>query len=156
MGATRPTVTGVRGVAVIPLVALTLATACTAEDSKSIGYAFVGSKIDGTPPGRFLDVATVPAERTLLVMTTGSGSCPTVPVRLEVRAPTEVEVRLEGRYNGACTDDLGPTTTLVRLPDEVDLTRPLTVILRDSDRDTESSLKARTVKALPAGTRPVR
>jgi hypothetical protein len=128
--------------------------ACGPEDPVSIGYATVKAHIDGTPAGRFLDVAVVPAERTLLVMTTGSGSCPSVPVSLDVRSSSAVDVGLDGRYTGDCTADAGPTTTLVRLPDEIDVSRVFTVTLREGDLTT--ALEARTLPALPTGTRPVR
>lgn len=128
--------------------------ACSQEAPASLGYATVKAKIDGTPAGRFVDVAVVPAERTLLVMTTGSGSCPSVPVRLDVRSPSAVDVELDGRYPGACTGDASATTTLVRLPADVDVSRVLTVTLREGDVTTV--LEARTVTELPTGTRPVR
>jgi hypothetical protein len=137
------------------LVLLLLVAACSREDSQSIGYAVGPGPIPGAPAGRFVDVAVVPQERTLLVMTTGSGSCPDVPVAMTATSSTELRVEVEGYYSGVCTADAGPTTTLVRLPADVDPAAPLTVVV-EQEGAAPARFTARAVAALPTGTRPVR
>ena len=65
-----------------------------------------------------------PGTDLLVVITWGSGTCPLVPVGLDVRNRHAVLVHITQRTapGGACTMDLGPTTSEVRVdPARVDL-----------------------------------
>lgn len=55
-----------------------------------------------------------PVANGLAVTTYGSSSCPTVPVEMEVRERSIVELWLHPRMDGdGCTEDISPTTSIV-------------------------------------------
>lgn len=57
----------------------------------------------------------------IYVVTWGSGSCPRIPRSVSADRPGLVVIRtFELGGDGACTADLGPTTSVVRLPSLVD------------------------------------
>lgn len=56
-------------------------------------------------------------EGTIHVTTMGSSSCPSVPVDLVV-VDGDIVVTVDSDSEGACTADLGPTTSVVELPPE--------------------------------------
>jgi hypothetical protein len=69
----------------------------------------------------------------LVVVTTGSGSCPSVPTTVRVANPDEVTVDIGLRNSaGACTDDLRVTNNLIATPG-LDRTKPVRVVLRFVD-----------------------
>jgi hypothetical protein len=70
----------------------------------------------------------------LEITTWGSGSCPGVPTRVRVRGQHAVEVTISADYSGACTADLGPTTSVIEVPPGIAATGPLTVTVRGADR----------------------
>lgn len=67
----------------------------------------------------------------LAVVVAGSSGCPTEPVEARARDPHHlvVVVRPDEPSGGACTADLSPTTSIIRLPDEISAP-PLTVDIR--------------------------
>lgn len=64
----------------------------------------------------------------LAVTTYGSSSCPDGPESIRVVADQEIEVGLGGLFpdSDVCTADLGPYVTVVKLPQGVTPTKPLT------------------------------
>ncbi len=73
---------------------------------------------DSFEPGWVLDA---PARR-IAVYAAGSSACPLVP--RDVRADGDlVTITLAPAERGACTDDLAWTTSVVAVPDEVDVQR---------------------------------
>lgn len=68
--------------------------------------------------------------RHLLVVTLGSSSCPVVPTDVAWDADAavlHVELSDGDQYDGPCTTDLVPTTSVVRLPDDAPDAPDLTV-----------------------------
>lgn len=64
----------------------------------------------------------------LALTTWGSGSCPAVPVALTAPDADTVDITLSADYGAsACTADLGPTTSVLELPEKVKGSGPLTV-----------------------------
>lgn len=64
----------------------------------------------------------------IYVVTWGSGSCPNIPRSVTARSPRLVVIRtFELGGDGACTADLAPTTSVVRLPSSVDDSVPVVV-----------------------------
>lgn len=61
----------------------------------------------------------------------GSSSCPPIPESIEVVAPTRISVHLKD-YSGACTADLGATTSEFELPAAVSRRQPVRVTLQAS------------------------
>jgi hypothetical protein len=72
----------------------------------------------------------------------GSGSCPAVPVAMKTPGPATVEITISTDYGGgaACTTDLSPTTSVLRLPDAVAGSATLTVRI-DSERGDPVELR---------------
>ena len=66
----------------------------------------------------------------LLLATWGSGSCPTTPVGLEGIGPHSLRVQLSNAWTEVCTDNLSPTTFVLRLPDSVDDAHALKIDVR--------------------------
>lgn len=65
----------------------------------------------------------------------GSGSCPAVPTGVKARGQHAIEVTISEDYgNGPCTADLGPTTSIIDVPDEIAEADPLTVTVRGKNR----------------------
>ncbi|MBO0812068.1 MAG: hypothetical protein J2P23_08465 [Microlunatus sp.] len=68
--------------------------------------------------------------RTIWVMTWGSGSCPELPSAVTATAPDRLVIQthiLAAGRHAICTADLVVTTSLVRLPAEIDAGRALVV-----------------------------
>jgi hypothetical protein len=65
------------------------------------------------------------------VTTWGSGSCPRIPTSVHARGVNKVVITtVEHDFfagDNACTSDLGPTTSTVLLPEEIDRTRAVMV-----------------------------
>ena len=75
----------------------------------------------------------VKAGETFAVTIWGSGSCPAVPV--EVRADPAggvVTLGVSDSYEGACTSDLGPYTSVVRMPEPFDVVCPVQLVVQNS------------------------
>ena len=80
--------------------------------------------------------------------TYGSSSCPNVPVGVEVSGPQRLHVRVAEDHSESrsandgiayvCTDDLGPTTSVVELPEGIDPQAQLTIVVSGDDRETRS------------------
>lgn len=69
---------------------------------------------------------------TIVVTTWGSGSCPKRPVKLERKSKSKVTVRVRRTEQAeACTADLGPTSSSVRLPRGVATNAPLELVIDD-------------------------
>jgi hypothetical protein len=71
----------------------------------------------------------------IAIVTWGSSGCPRLPMQLNEPANNVIVVTLSSGIpsgGGACITDLGPTTSLVRLPSRVEQTQPLTVTLIDA------------------------
>jgi hypothetical protein len=76
----------------------------------------------------------------------GSGSCPAVPVAVDVVGRHAIRITVDNHYQGACTADYTATTSIVQLdPTRVDTTAELTITL-DGGGSQPSTLIAR-----PAG-----
>jgi hypothetical protein len=125
-------------------VALTLvalaSTACTRGPTQSHVSSAVVRHFKGLPRGgqggdpRFRDEQPWVAwdgPRSIYVMTWGSGSCPRIPTSVSADDARDVVIRtVEHDFHegdNACTDDLGVTTSVVRLPATVDNTQGLLV-----------------------------
>ncbi len=96
----------------------------------------------GSPPGAARSglggdapVAVLEPNHRLALGLTGSGSCPNLPVALTVVGRHAIEIRVaplapaQARPGAltVCTDDLTPTTSVIRLPSAVDTTRAVLV-----------------------------
>lgn len=91
-----------------------------------------GSDTTGLPSPT---IAWVNGGQFLAVITYGSGSCPDGPQSIRVIAGQVVEVRLGQVFPGsdACTADLRPYVTVVKLPASVTPTKPLTARFESSE-----------------------
>jgi hypothetical protein len=82
------------------------------------------------PPPNQQPYATWGDRGTLLVVTWGSSRCPRLPVSVELADPHTVVVVTDlYRPGGPCTRDFVPTTAVVEVPDGLDRTNPVTVVL---------------------------
>jgi len=73
---------------------------------------------------------------TLLVVTWGSSRCPQLPVSVELDEPHTVAIRTDLYLpGGPCTRDFVPTTAVVAVPDGLDETSPVTVLLDDVESE---------------------
>src|SRR6187431_780727 len=63
----------------------------------------------------------------LSVVTVGSGSCPPVPVSIEAKDATTVNITFVKSPNSPCSADLGPTTHEFKIPDTIDTSGEVTV-----------------------------
>ena len=78
-------------------------------------------------------------EGTLLVVTWGSSRCPRLPVSVELDEPHSVVVRTELYLpGGPCARDFVPTTAVVAVPDGLDVTGPVTVLLDEVESELVS------------------
>jgi hypothetical protein len=83
-----------------------------------------------TPPTMPDAVAVLQPGDRLALTFWGSGSCPTLPVAVDVVSRHEVHVTVADPHSGACTADYGPTTSVVQLDGtRVDTTTDLVVSL---------------------------
>jgi hypothetical protein len=88
----------------------------------------------GVPPGvtyAFRDDAAWATAGRMAVVTTGSSSCPGLPVRLDVPASNLLTVTVSALSSGPCTADLAPTTSLIDVPTALDVTQGVTVTIID-------------------------
>jgi hypothetical protein len=122
--------------------------ACGGDETrpKSIAATTYSGLPSGAPtptsPGSAVAVWT---GNTLELTLWGSGSCPAVPVAMKTVGPAAVEIVISTDYgNAACTTDLSPTTSVLRLPDAVTGSATLTVRI---DRERAEPLELRVTKA---------
>lgn len=75
----------------------------------------------GAPPGAGNGMESTAlvmmGEGTIHVTTMGSSTCPSVPVDMTI-VDGDIVVTVDTDSEGACTADLGPTTSVVELPHE--------------------------------------
>ncbi len=84
--------------------------------------------------------ASLAPGRHLHVTTWGSSSCPLEPRQLEAPGPSRLLVRLARRNPDAiCTQDYGPTTSVVKLPALIRTEAPVVVELRREPLPGESA-----------------
>jgi hypothetical protein len=101
----------------------------------------------GVPPGvtyAFRDVAVWTTAGRMAVVTTGSSSCPGLPVRLDVPATNVLTVTVKAPDSGPCTADLAATTSIIEVPKALDANQIVTVHIIDGDYGATISLPART------------
>jgi hypothetical protein len=104
---------------------------------KSIAVTHYRGLPPGTAPSRPVPSIGVNAtwrDGRLDITTWGSGSCPGVPTRARARGEHAVEVTISADYNGVCTADMAPTTSVIELPDGLAATGPLSVMVRGKGR----------------------
>jgi hypothetical protein len=85
-----------------------------------IANATSGDRAAWGPPGQ------------LLIVTYGSGSCPRLPNVVTGTGPHTVTITTVTYLSStrpSCTADLGPTTSVVREPANLDETRPVTITI---------------------------
>ena len=134
------------------LVPLT-AVGCGQDRPHSVGYSSFQGLLPGAVTGADFDAAVAPAEGVLAVTAYGSGSCPTVPVKVRVSSPHVIKVEMNGDYKGACTADLGPTTTLIKL-DRSSLNFDSDLRVQYSGAGTGST-RPRTLTSVPTASTPL-
>jgi hypothetical protein len=80
-------------------------------------------------PGQAMGVLS---GQTLALTILGSGSCPAVPVALDVKNADTLEVTFSTDYGraAACTTNISPTTWVIDLPEAVGSSDSLTVHIR--------------------------
>jgi hypothetical protein len=69
----------------------------------------------------------------LAITTWGSGSCPYLVESLEVAGPQQLHAVIEPIPDRPCTMDLGPMTSIVRLPAGVNPDQPIRLDVRDAE-----------------------
>ncbi len=74
----------------------------------------------------------------MVVTTWGSGSCPTVPVAIDVDSTPDAVITLvlSDDYEGVCTADLGPYASVVRLPEPFTVRDPVELIVKNAGEPT--------------------
>jgi hypothetical protein len=65
----------------------------------------------------------------LVVVTAGSGSCPSVPTSVRVTGPSAVVIEVGTDGGSACTSDLRVTNNLITVPG-LDMTKPAQIVLQ--------------------------
>jgi hypothetical protein len=128
---------GARGVARtgLGLAVVTAATFALVGCSDHGRPSAVVSMSRGMPSG--ISSASAPAataawrdRQTLLVITWWSSSCPKLPTKVTAQGSDRIKIKtrewLPPGDNG-CSGDLGPTTSVVRVPKSVDVNSPVTV-----------------------------
>lgn len=84
----------------------------------------------GQPSARWVERG-----KTFAVTLWGSGTCPPVPTRVQADpAAGQIIVTISEDYKGACTADLGPYTSVVRLDNDMPAQDPVDLIIRQSQR----------------------
>lgn len=75
-------------------------------------------------------------DHSIYVVTWGSGSCPLIPTTVDAEGNQEVVIRTVDhdffKGDNACTADLAPTTSVVRLPVTIDSSKSLIVHVDDA------------------------
>jgi hypothetical protein len=124
--------------AIVAAVLVAISVAACAGSGPGVSSAVV-TYTHGGPPAviaRVVSNATATAPfavwagpREIYVVAWGSGSCPHLPTTVYADRHNDVIVKTEEQSFGAnaCTADLGPTTSTVKLPTGVDLTKRLRV-----------------------------
>jgi hypothetical protein len=108
--------------------------------------AFLVRYYRGVPPGftsSFRDGAVWTAAGGMAVVTYGSSSCPALPVRLDVSANNHLKVTVNPLSSGPCTADLAPTTSVIEIPNALDITRGVTVTITGDGYGATVSLPPR-------------
>ena len=102
-------------------------SACSDSGDSKVATAVVTHAF-GLPPGitKLSGGATWAQDHQICVTTYGSSSCPRLPTSVKAHGPHEVRIKT-AEPDGNCTSDLGPTTSTVKLPAEIDDTAALTV-----------------------------
>ncbi len=110
----------------VPLLLAALAFTVSCSPSIVVEQTRGGQLSEDGRPG-----AWITDDGRLAVVVAGSGACPTEPVDVTPfgRHHLVVTVRPDEPIGGGCTADLTPTTSVIRLPDEISAP-PLTVDIR--------------------------
>ena len=123
------------------LVAVLGLSACSGAGDSKVAMAVV-THVPGLPPGVSeppgglaagtpTPFATWALSHEIYVTTWGSGSCPVLPTSVRAHGAHEVRIKTAELFlregDHACTSDLGPTTSTVKLPADIDDTAVLTV-----------------------------
>jgi hypothetical protein len=89
-----------------------------------------GPATPGKPSARW-----VHRGKTIALTLFGSSTCPPVPIRLQTEAASHrITVTISEDYEGACTADLAPYTSVVQLSEEMDPQLPIDLIIRQADQ----------------------
>jgi hypothetical protein len=100
----------------------------------------------GVPPGVTYasrdDVVWSTAGRMAMV-TSGSSTCPGLPIRLDVPASNLLTVTVKPLSSGPCTADLTATTSVIKIPAALDVTKNVTVTIIDGSYSATVSLPPR-------------
>ena len=126
-------VTGLRLTATAALSAGVLLTACSRGGPPEVVLAT--SRV--VPDNAVSASATGPAaawaaDGALELVTWWSGYCPHLPTSVEADGANRVRVKTKEWHppgSNGCSADMSPTTSTVRVPDGVDVTRPVTVTI---------------------------
>ena len=124
-------------------VAMLLVGAC--GDSEILPPWLVRSYV-GVPPGvtyAFRDEAVWTAGGLIAVVTTGSGSCPGVPVGLDATRNNLLTITVQPLDPGPCTTDLRGTTSVIEVPAVLDVSKSVTVTIVDGTYGATVSLPPR-------------
>lgn len=106
------------------------------EDPESIAVRV----LYGPPPGGEL-AQWGERGKTVLLTTYGSSSCPTVPTAIKADEQKGlITVTVSDDWDGACTADDSPYTTEIRVPEEMDLSRAVHLIVVDGEKDRRFTL----------------
>jgi hypothetical protein len=100
----------------------------------------------GVPSGvtyAFRDDAVWTTAGRMAVVTTGSSSCPGLPVRLDVPASNLLTVTVNALSSGPCTADLAATTSIIEIPKALDVSQNVTVTIIDGRSGATVSLPPR-------------
>lgn len=100
----------------------------------------------GVPPGvtyAFRDDIVWTTGGRMAVVTSGSSSCPGLPVRLDVPANNLLTVTVKAPSSGPCTADLTATTSVIEVPKALDVTQGVTVTIIDGSYGATVSLPPR-------------
>ena len=100
----------------------------------------------GVPPGvpyAFLDEAVWTAGGRMAVVTTGSGSCPGLPVGLDVARNNVLTITVHALDTGFCTTDLRATTSIIKVPAALDVSQSVTVDIIDGSYGATVTLPPR-------------
>jgi hypothetical protein len=101
----------------------------------------------GVPHGvtyAFRDDAVWTTAGRMAVVTTGSSSCPGLPVRLDVPVSNLLTVTVSALSSGPCTADLAATTSLIEVPKALDVSHGVTVKIIDGSYGATVSLPPRS------------
>ena len=138
----RPT--GMTRAALLCLGVILATAGCTGLGEGGDGIAVsVERTLDLGPPFEEGETARVQVREDALleIITLGSGSCPYVPTDLDRKSANRIAIKME-KSGGDCTDDLSPTTAIVRLPADVEYRdSPLRVDIDGLGRDVSLSVR---------------